>query len=792
MLARIVFIAIFLSGFSSLAYELCWIRKGSLLIGASPQALSVVIAVFFGGLAVGAYLFGLISRRTNNTLLWYGFLECSIGLMTATTPMLFGHAGEVYAVAYQWAGENQMLHILVRSLLVAVLIFPPCALMGGTLPLLCQFFVNNKYVNLRYVAGTLYATNTAGAFTGCMLSGFWFIPRWGIDATIWFNALLSLSVGGVCILLHYTKAPEPLSDALITGEVSKQSQSSTGLAGFIMYGLFFCAGFAALGYEILWVRFLSLIIHNTVYTCIFTLGAILLGIALGGLIVCFVEDRPKLDALLFAGLNIFIGFVVIMLTLQPLDAWEWIRGSHSVTMQALLCLILILIPSIASGITFPLAYRLVAANPLSSGRDLGFLTSVNTLGGIAGSLLVGFYLLPVKGMYPTLITLTLISLTIGIVTLFAFANSISLLQRKLSAYGTATAFLLILSFSSTNLPADFLARKNKLIEFTEGITSFISVVMLNGDKTLELDRMWQGQNKKGHQIMAAHIPMILHQDPKRVLVIGIGTGQTASRFLMYDIENLDCVDIEKKLPEMLKRHFDAAWLADPRTNVVTDDGRSFTSYSSKLYDVISIEVGQSFRSQVAAFYTVDFYRHVKKRLTKDGLACQFVPLGFFTEDEFRSVVHSFLEVFPQSTLWFNKYAECILIGNPSQQPKLSSKRLKLLQSDRTLRSDLNYSFDNKPWLLMNKKEVFAANYLMGPEKLAMLSSGAHLYKDDLPLLEYQTARNIYSPTRFHEVIEKNMDSPDTVFAQKIRIASEAKIIQIREETIHETLMVKNQ
>jgi spermidine synthase len=790
VLPRIVYLAIFLSGFSSLAYELCWIRKGALLIGASPQALSVVIAVFFGGLAAGAYLFGLVSRRTNKTLLWYGILECSIGLMAATTPMLFGHASDVYAVAYQWAGANQMLHILVRSVLVAVLIFPPCALMGGTLPLLCQFFVNNKYANLRFAAGILYAINTAGAFTGCMLSGVWFIPYWGIDVTIWFNALLSLSAGGACILLHYTKAPEPLSEALITGKVSKQSPSSTGLAGFIMYGLFFCAGFAALGYEILWVRFLSLIIHNTVYTCIFTLGAILLGIALGGLIVCFIEDRPKLDVLLFAGLNIFIGIVVILLILQPLDAWEWVRSSRSVTMQALLCLILILIPSIASGITFPLAYRLVAANPLNSGRDFGFLTSVNTLGGIAGSLLVGFYLLPAKGMYPTLIILTLISLTLGIVTILVFANDITSLQRRLSAYGTATVFLGIVSFSGTNLPADFLAGKNEIIEFTEGITSFISVVMLDGDKTLELDRMWQGQNQKGHQILAAHIPMILHQDPKRVLVIGMGTGQAASRFLMYDIKSLDCVDIEKKLPEMLKRHFDAAWLDDPRTNVVTDDGRSFISYSTKLYDVISIEVGQSFRPQVASFYTVDFYSDVKKRLTKDGLACQFVPLGFFTEDEFRSVVRSFLEVFPQSTLWLNKYAECILIGNPSQQPKLSAQRLKLLKSNITLRSDLNYSFDDKPWLLMNKKEVFAANYLMGPEKLSMLSSGAHLYKDDIPILEYKTARNIYARTRFHDVIEKNMDSPDTVFAQKIRIASEAKIIQIREEAVHEMLNEK--
>jgi spermidine synthase len=444
----------------------------------------------------------------------------------------------------------------------------------------------------------------------------------------------------------------------------------------------------------------------------------------------------------------------------------------------------------ASGISFPLAYRMLAANPVNSGRDFGFLTAVNTLGGIVGSLLVGFYLLPAIGMYSTLIILTLISLTIGIITILVFADGITLFCRRMIAFGIAAVLFGIVLSSGARLPADFLAGKQAMIEFAEGISSFIAVVKRDGIKTLEIDRMWQGQDQKGHQILAAHIPMILHQDPKRVLVIGMGTGQTASRFLMYDIEHLDCVDIEKTLPGILKRHFDAAWLKDPRTRVITDDGRNFTSHTSQKYDIVSIEVGQSFRPQIASFYTVDFYRDVRKRLTKNGLACQFVPLGFFKEGEFRSVIRSFLEVFPQSTLWFNKYAECILIGNAAQQPLLSAKRLELLQSNRTLRDDLNYSFDGSPWLLMNKKEIFAANYLMGPQKLSKLSVDAPFYRDDKPIIEYQTARNAYNRTRFHALIEKNLESPDTIFAQKIRIASEAKIIQIREETVHDSLKEK--
>jgi spermidine synthase len=342
-------------------------------------------------------------------------------------------------------------------------------------------------------------------------------------------------------------------------------------------------------------------------------------------------------------------------------------------------------------------------------------------------------------------------------------------------------------FGEGSLPADFLAGNRPLLEFSEGLSSFIAVVKRDGIVTLEIDRLWQGQNPKGHQILAAHIPMLLHQEPKRVLIIGMGTGQTASRFLMYDIERLDCVDIEKTLPGILQRHFAADWLSDPRTHVITDDGRAFTASTKATYDVVSIEVGQSFRPQVASFYTVDFYRDVKQRLAKNGLACQFVPVGFFTEAEFNSVVSSFLAVFPQSTLWFNKYAELILIGGTTHQPLLDAKRLDVLRNNRKIRSDLDYSFDGKPLLAMNQPEVFAANFLMGAATLSRVSGHAPLYRDDRPILEYQTARTAYAPGRFHGLIEHNMDMPKTIFADMVSAVTEATIIKIRAETVHKTL-----
>jgi spermidine synthase len=787
--ARIIYCAIFLSGFASLGYELCWIRKGSLLIGATPQALSIVVAIFFGGMAAGAYLSGLFSRRTDKLLLWYGILECTIGLMAAITPELFGLAGEAYARVYHFAEPGQGLHILLRSGLVAVLILPCCLAMGGTLPLLCQFFISSRKADMRFAAGKLYAVNTGGAFCGCILCGVWLIPVWGINASIWFNALLSFAAGAVIIQLSRTISSSPVETvpSAPVPVIPAKTLDISALTRCVVYGLFFCAGFAALGYEILWVRFLSLIIHNTVYTTVFSLGAVLLGIVVGGILVCVVKNSPKHDVHLFAAVNIFMGFCVLSIMLLPAGAWDWISGTRSVPMQSLLCLVIILIPSIASGMSFPLAYRLVAVTPINSGRDFGFLTAVNTVGGITGSLLVGFYLLPELGMYRTLLFLTLISLLIGICTITFFVDAITWFSKRIIIYVVTAVLSGIVLFSGSRLPADFLANKQDMVEFAEGISSFISVVMRDGDKTLEIDRMWQGVNQKGHQILASHIPMILHQNPKNVLVIGMGTGQAAQRFLMYDINRLDCVDIEKTLPGILTRHFDADWLSDPRTRIIIDDGRNFTAYTEKKYDIVSIEVGQSFRPQVALFYTVDFYREVSKRLAKKGLVCQFVPVGFFTHEEFRAVVRSFLEVFPQSTLWFNRYAECILVGNTTRQPKLSTKRVGLLRSDRVIRADLDYSFEGTPWLLMNKKEVFAANFLMGPRKLAELAGDASPYFDDRPILEYQTARNLYSRKRFHALLENHLESPETIFEQKISITSEIEISRIRAETVHESL-----
>ena len=58
MKRNIALACFFLSGFAGLVYEICWIRKASLVFGSTTLAVSTVLAVFFAGLAVGSWWIG--------------------------------------------------------------------------------------------------------------------------------------------------------------------------------------------------------------------------------------------------------------------------------------------------------------------------------------------------------------------------------------------------------------------------------------------------------------------------------------------------------------------------------------------------------------------------------------------------------------------------------------------------------------------------------------------------------------------------------------------------------------
>lgn len=715
-------VCFFLSGFAGLVYEVCWIRKASLVFGSTTFAVSTVLAVFFLGLAAGSYLFGRIGQRSAHPLRLYAWMEIALAALSVLSLYAFDLADVLYGGLYRSLAGSAVGLAAVRVAVVSLILLPPSVLMGGTLPLFCRFFVRDRATITRSV-GWLYGVNTLGAAAGTATAGLVLLPTLGLWGALLVGAAASLVCGIAVLALRVSPLPAADAPARIDSPDRREPR--------VIALLFFAVGFVALGGEVLWTRFLALVVRNTVYTYTLTLTVVLVGIVLGSVVASWIFRRSRTVALVFAVLQILGGLSVLALMTLPPHVWRRFDSELWVYFLALLP------AAVLSGASFPLATGMVVRDPGQSSRGVGRMAAINTLGGILGSLLIGFLGIPLFGIETSLLFVTAVSLIAGFVALIVLVEAPTLTRGAVIAIA-ALAWFAIPRVQGTRLPLDFLGDRDAVVDFREGFGSNLAVLREGDVLQLEIDRWWQGVNKKTQQFMAAHIPMLLHPGPERVLVVGVGVGQTANRFLMYDVEKLDCVDIEPTIFDFVKRNFDSAWMDDPRVSLIEEDGRNYLSHTGATYDVISLEVGQLVRPGIAFFYTRDFYERARERLAAGGLLSQFVPLSFLSADHLRGVIRSFLDVFPQSMLWYNR-AELLLIGVNADGVEVGPRIAERLVSSREIHRDLAYDYWGGPRYSLNEPRVLLAGYLMGPEGLARMSAGGATYTDSLPVLDYEVS-----------------------------------------------------
>jgi len=774
-------VAFFLSGFAGLVYEVCWIRQGSLIFGSTTFALSSVLAVFFAGLAIGSHLFGKIAQRLTRPLRLYALLEMMLAILAVATPLAFHLADDLYRPIYRSLAGTAVALFTVRILMIAIILLPPAICMGGTLPLFCRQFVTRQD-RIAGAVGFLYGLNTLGAAAGCMAAGLLFLPTLGISGAIFLAAGLNVAAALMVGLLPLRVTRDEQASAPVEPPTAPAGSQFKGpRQRRLVAGLFFLTGLVALGNEVVWTRFLALLVRNSVYTYTITLTVVLFGIVLGSWLSARLYDRKLSRAFLFGILQIALGLIVLTFMNLPVGFW---RG---LPRELTTYIVLMMVPAILSGAIFPLANRMVLDDPTLSAATVGRMTALNTWGGIAGALLVGFATLPLLGIAVSLRLLTALSLLGGFVAWFLLMDSAQLRLRLVLAGAAVVGWFAIPWAFDTRLPADFLASRESLVDFHEGYSSSLAAVRSKASLQLEIDRLWQGKDNKSHQIVAAHVPMLIHPAPGSVLVVGLGTGQTAQRFLMYDIGRLDCVDIEPTIFAFIRENFATDWMSDPRVHLVPDDGRTLLLHGEDRYDVISLEVGQLFRPGVASFYTVEFYRRAADRLNRGGLLSQFVPLPFFRTEDFRSVVATFLQVFPHSLLWYNSN-ELLLIGVKDGELMLQRDRFALISANPRLRSDLEFSQWGGPAEWLNQPEMMLAGFMCGPPELAALSSNAPLLHDNLPSLEYATSK--VEPFQRLEVenvqlLRRHLTPVSTLFRGEMTPERAARIDAMRERNLRD-------
>src|SRR5262249_6455312 len=149
---------------------------------------------------------------------------------------------------------------VARVVLLLVLLVPPAALMGATLPVLVARCERGL---LGAGLAQLYAINTLGAVAGSVLGGFYLLPAHGLLATTFVAAALSLAAAGVAWLgagpesterSPHERAEKPAPPPLPDG------------ARAVFAALFAASGFAALLLQLAWVRLFGLVLGSSVYS----------------------------------------------------------------------------------------------------------------------------------------------------------------------------------------------------------------------------------------------------------------------------------------------------------------------------------------------------------------------------------------------------------------------------------------------------------------------------------------------------------------------------------------------
>ncbi len=287
----VIYLMFFFSGAAALMYEVVWVRSLGLVFGGSHLAVTAVLSIFMGGLAIGSYILGRYADRIERPLRLYGFLELGIAAFAVIFAGLIKAYPSIYVLLAQGKDHSTVYLTFIRGVFAVVALIIPTTLMGGTLPVLTSF-ASGRFRRLGTQLSFLYGLNTLGAVTGTAAAGFFFLRFFSVSTTLKVAILINALIGVTSILLQ-KRAAEVLElsesgteehlaspgDRTIPETLQPQTERTLSLK-LVLWGIGI-SGFCALGYEVLWTRVLTIVVGASVYGFTTMLMAFLTGIALG-------------------------------------------------------------------------------------------------------------------------------------------------------------------------------------------------------------------------------------------------------------------------------------------------------------------------------------------------------------------------------------------------------------------------------------------------------------------------------------------------------------------------------
>jgi spermidine synthase len=773
-------VCFFFSGAAGLIDQVVWSKALGLIFGHTAYAVATVLAVFMAGLASGSAWIGGRSESWVRPIALYGWLELGVAATAALSLAGLAGARAAYVAAYPYASGNAGALLVLRFVGSALVLFLPTFLMGGTLPVLVRGLTRNA-AELGARLSRLYWINTAGAVAGTFAAGFIFLPSLGLRRTLGAAVALNLVAGALALVLAREEPATTSSDRMSLPERVELPPSSAPSRFFLI--CFAIVGATAMSYEIGWTRLLSTQLGSSAYAFTLMLGTFLAGIVLGSaLFERWSRRRGEPGSMTFAvtqtltalaALAFLVFFTRLIEVLPPI-----LRATHEsfrglVLAQFVTSALAMFPTAVVFGFNFPAVVVLIAgprsANGTGAGSAVGRAYAWNTLGAIVGAIAAGFWLMPRLGSFHLLAATACVNLTLASAISFASTQRVSwkflavtanlLLLIAAAFVGFSNYFYdpAVASFNTMmywNLyDRPLTLRENAhaldIVYFRDGLNANISVARTGDYIALRTNGKVDASNHDATtQLLLGHLAALAHP-PRRVLLVGFGSGMTASALVGYpELQRLDVVEIEPAVmgAAPLFAQLNRNVLLDPRVHVTFDDARNFLFTTGEKYDLVISEPSNPWIAGVATLFTREFYAAVRGRLAPDGVFVQWMQAYSLYPEDLRMLFATFLSEFHGATLWHGDAPDLILMA-PSPPSGEIVHRAQALHGLPRPREDFAQ-------LGMEEAAGLFGFYLLDDDGLRRFSSGAQINTDDRTLLEYHAPQSLL----VHGLEDKNRDA----------------------------------
>jgi len=769
----------FTSGSVGLIYEVAWKHRFSAIFGTTTQAVTVVISVFMGGLALGAYVFGRLADRMKRHLLVFALLQVGVAASAQVVAAALWAAEGLYGAAFRTFGSPAIL-TLVQVVSCGLILLVPTFLMGGTLPVLSRYLAGQRG-EVAGSVGLLYGVNTLGAAAGAFLTGFVLIRAVGIRGSVLAASLLNLLVAAGFVVLHVVRRRAEAVGSRATERESAPPFALPRWRTALLLGAVAVSGFVAFSYEVLWTRLLTFKFTTTVFAFSTMLGTFLLGLGLGGAAVPLLRRFRAGYWSVYGLLEGMIGLWGMATALLFFSGQgRYVSFADRVIKEFGGSALVMLVPTTLMGLAFPLACDLLARGARRTGSSVGRVWAYNTAGSVLGTMLTGFLFVKLLGTQHALEVVSLLMIaSASALLLSAPGRHVVLLKGAVVAGLWSVALALVVA-----TPEDYLLRyylRNQplardagdrgpvLLGWAEGPEAVVVATQAaDGNRCISIGSLAVAGTSyalRNAQLLQAHVPMLLRPEARSVCQVGFGSGETARVFADYDLDRFDCVEISPEMVEVADRYFrdiNGGVAHDPRCNLIIMDAVNYLKYTDRTYDIIANDATWPSQAGTSLLFTKEHFENGRRHLNPGGIMTSWMPLNMPNQD-LRMIVKTFHHAFRYVYVYYvvnkhNKHA--MLVG--TEEPLKVDAGAFMRRFDKYARRDLAL-------VLLDDPAVFLSTHLAEVKGNPPELVDVPLNTLDRPLIQYLFARpeeyaSYREPKQLCEAIQFLVAHRDSILA----------------------------